>query len=106
MFDPTTSSLTISWDHAEGPVRQYKISYSPISGEPNSRVEIVSNWTTETGELPSQNRSFKRIKASFAPYSMGEGVADSELERRQRSDSALSSLSDFSKPYRHQFDTC
>lgn len=42
MFDPTTSSLTISWDHAEGPVRQYKISYRPETGDPNSRMEMVS----------------------------------------------------------------
>lgn len=43
VFDPTTSSLTLSWDHAEGPVRQYKISYSPMTGDANSRVEIVSH---------------------------------------------------------------
>ncbi|XP_029705380.1 collagen alpha-1(XII) chain isoform X1 [Takifugu rubripes] len=42
VFDPTTSSLTLSWDHAEGPVRQYKISYSPMTGDANSRVEITS----------------------------------------------------------------
>lgn len=48
VFDPTTSSLTMSWDHAEGPVRQYKISYSPMGADPNSRVEIVSNQPTET----------------------------------------------------------
>lgn len=53
VFDPTTSSLTISWEHAEGPVRQYKISYSPLSGAPNSRVEIVSNQTTEASLTPS-----------------------------------------------------
>lgn len=43
VFDPTTSSLTLSWDHAEGPVRQYKISYSPTGGDASSRVEIVSS---------------------------------------------------------------
>lgn len=34
MFDATTSTLTIGWDHAEGPVRQYKISYAPMTGDP------------------------------------------------------------------------
>lgn len=53
VFDPTTSSLTISWEHAEGPVRQYKISYSPLTGAPNSRVEIVSNQTNEASFTPS-----------------------------------------------------
>lgn len=43
VFDPTTSSLTLSWDHAEGPVRQYKITYSPMSGDASGRVETVSH---------------------------------------------------------------
>lgn len=34
MFDATTNTLTIGWDHAEGPVRQYKISYAPMTGDP------------------------------------------------------------------------
>lgn len=34
VFDATTNSLTIGWDHAEGPVRQYKISYAPMTGDP------------------------------------------------------------------------
>lgn len=34
VFEPTTSTLTLSWDHAEGPVRQYKISYAPMTGDP------------------------------------------------------------------------
>ncbi|CAG01461.1 unnamed protein product, partial [Tetraodon nigroviridis] len=42
VFDPTTSSLIISWDHAEGPVRQYKISYSPMDRNPSSRAETTS----------------------------------------------------------------
>lgn len=57
MFDPTTSSLTLSWDHAEGPVRQYKISYSPVSGEPSSRVEMVSNHTNGGGLIVLSRRS-------------------------------------------------
>lgn len=34
VFDATTSTLTIGWDHAEGPVVQYKISYAPLTGDP------------------------------------------------------------------------
>lgn len=34
MFDATTNTLTIGWDHAEGPVRQYRISYAPMTGDP------------------------------------------------------------------------
>lgn len=43
MFDATTSSLTIGWDHAEGPVQQYKISYAPMTGDPIT--EYVSGST-------------------------------------------------------------
>lgn len=34
VFDATTSTLTIGWDHAEGPVRQYRIAYAPLTGDP------------------------------------------------------------------------
>ncbi|XP_037541159.1 collagen alpha-1(XII) chain [Nematolebias whitei] len=41
VFDATTSSLTIGWDHAEGPVRQYKISYAPMTGDPITEFTVV-----------------------------------------------------------------
>lgn len=34
VFDATTSTLTIGWDHAEGPVRQYRVTYAPLTGDP------------------------------------------------------------------------
>ena len=34
MYDPTTSTLTVAWEHAEGPVQQYRISYAPTTGDP------------------------------------------------------------------------
>lgn len=34
VLDATTSTLTVGWDHAEGPVRQYKVSYAPMTGDP------------------------------------------------------------------------
>uniref|UniRef100_A0A3Q3CJL9 Collagen, type XII, alpha 1b n=1 Tax=Haplochromis burtoni TaxID=8153 RepID=A0A3Q3CJL9_HAPBU len=41
VFDATTSTLTIGWDHAEGPVRQYKISYAPMTGDPITESTLV-----------------------------------------------------------------
>ncbi|XP_056150871.1 collagen alpha-1(XII) chain isoform X2 [Lampris incognitus] len=41
VFDATTSTLTIGWDHAEGPVMQYKIGYAPMSGDPITEFTIV-----------------------------------------------------------------
>lgn len=48
VFDATTSTLTIGWDHAEGPVRQYRISYAPMTGDPVT--EFVS---TERDACPA-----------------------------------------------------
>ncbi|KAM4632936.1 collagen alpha-1(XII) chain isoform 4-T5 [Polymixia lowei] len=41
VFDATTSTLTIGWDHAEGPVRQYRIGYAPMTGDPITEFAIV-----------------------------------------------------------------
>uniref|UniRef100_A0A672YMG0 Collagen type XII alpha 1 chain n=1 Tax=Sphaeramia orbicularis TaxID=375764 RepID=A0A672YMG0_9TELE len=41
VFDATTSSLTIGWDHAEGPVRQYRIGYAPMTGDPITEFTVV-----------------------------------------------------------------
>ncbi|KAK5852560.1 hypothetical protein PBY51_006413 [Eleginops maclovinus] len=43
VYDATTSTLTIGWDHAEGPVRQYRISYAPLTGDP------ITEFTTVPG---------------------------------------------------------
>nr|XP_049613656.1 collagen alpha-1(XII) chain isoform X7 [Syngnathus scovelli] len=42
VFDATTNSLTIGWDHAEGPVRQYRIAYHPMRGDPITQYTVVS----------------------------------------------------------------
>ncbi|XP_059375411.1 collagen alpha-1(XII) chain-like isoform X2 [Carassius carassius] len=34
VYDPTTSTLSVSWEHAEGPVLQYRIVYAPTTGDP------------------------------------------------------------------------
>ncbi|KAL4649016.1 collagen alpha-1(XII) chain-like isoform X1 [Arapaima gigas] len=41
VFGATTSTLSISWDHAEGPVQQYKISYAPLTGDPITEFTVV-----------------------------------------------------------------
>ncbi|XP_066534099.1 collagen alpha-1(XII) chain isoform X2 [Hoplias malabaricus] len=41
VFDATTSTLSIGWDHAEGPVQQYRISYAPTSGDPITEFTVV-----------------------------------------------------------------
>ncbi|KAM9839911.1 collagen alpha-1(XII) chain-like [Aulostomus maculatus] len=41
VFDATTNTLTISWDHAEGPVRQYRIAYAPMTGDPITEFTVV-----------------------------------------------------------------
>lgn len=49
VFDATTSTLTIGWDHAEGPVRQYRIAYAPMTGDPIT--EFVSTAHGDTSRL-------------------------------------------------------
>lgn len=34
VFGETTNSLSVTWDHADGPVQQYRIIYSPTVGDP------------------------------------------------------------------------
>ncbi|XP_014859001.1 PREDICTED: collagen alpha-1(XII) chain isoform X2 [Poecilia mexicana] len=34
VYDPTTTTLSVSWEHAEGPVMQYRIAYAPTTGDP------------------------------------------------------------------------
>ncbi|CAJ1073879.1 collagen alpha-1(XII) chain isoform X2 [Xyrichtys novacula] len=34
VYDPTTTTLSVSWEHAEGPVVQYKITYAQTTGDP------------------------------------------------------------------------
>ncbi|XP_072558937.1 collagen alpha-1(XII) chain-like isoform X3 [Paramormyrops kingsleyae] len=41
VFGATTSTLNIGWDHAEGPVQQYKISYAPTTGDPITEFTAV-----------------------------------------------------------------
>lgn len=42
MYDPTTNTLTVNWDHADGPVVRYRITYAPTTGDPIE--EFVSRF--------------------------------------------------------------
>ncbi|XP_078504196.1 collagen alpha-1(XII) chain isoform X2 [Lissotriton helveticus] len=44
VFDETTNSLSVSWEHADGPVQQYRIIYSPMVGDP------IDEYTTVPGK--------------------------------------------------------
>ncbi|EPY83208.1 hypothetical protein CB1_000591007, partial [Camelus ferus] len=43
VFGETTNSLSVAWDHADGPVQQYRIIYSPTIGDP------IDEYTTVPG---------------------------------------------------------
>ncbi|XP_054652752.1 collagen alpha-1(XII) chain isoform X3 [Dunckerocampus dactyliophorus] len=43
VYDPTTSTLSVSWEHADGPVTQYRITYAPTTGDP------IEEYTTVQG---------------------------------------------------------
>jgi hypothetical protein len=37
--DPTTNSLRVRWEPAEGDVRQYTVIYAPLAGGPELKVQ-------------------------------------------------------------------
>ncbi|XP_018587679.1 collagen alpha-1(XII) chain isoform X1 [Scleropages formosus] len=41
VYDPTTSTLSVTWDHADGPVQQYRITYAPTTGDPIEEYAVV-----------------------------------------------------------------
>ncbi|XP_073783716.1 collagen alpha-1(XII) chain isoform X3 [Danio rerio] len=47
VYDPTTSTLSVGWEHAEGPVIQYRIGYAPTTGDP------IEEFTTVPGNRNS-----------------------------------------------------
>ncbi|XP_069462362.1 collagen alpha-1(XII) chain isoform X2 [Ambystoma mexicanum] len=47
VFGETTNSLSVSWEHADGPVQQYRIIYSPMVGDP------IDEYTTVPGRRNS-----------------------------------------------------
>ncbi|XP_058469849.1 collagen alpha-1(XII) chain isoform X2 [Solea solea] len=61
VFDATTNTLTIGWDHAEGPVRQYKIAYAPMTGDP------ITEFTTVPG---NRNNAMLQNLNPDTPYNI------------------------------------
>uniref|UniRef100_A0AAQ4P830 Collagen type XII alpha 1 chain n=1 Tax=Gasterosteus aculeatus aculeatus TaxID=481459 RepID=A0AAQ4P830_GASAC len=41
VYDPTTSTLSVSWEHADGPVTQYRITYTQTTGDPIEEYTVV-----------------------------------------------------------------
>uniref|UniRef100_A0A8C8G1W4 Collagen alpha-1(XII) chain n=1 Tax=Oncorhynchus tshawytscha TaxID=74940 RepID=A0A8C8G1W4_ONCTS len=70
VFDATTNTLTIGWDHAEGTVQQYKIAYAPTTGDPITDLDVfVGDVTSYTLQnlLPGTTYDVK----VFAQYDAG-----------------------------------
>lgn len=44
VYDPTTSTLNVRWEPAEGNVRQYKVFYVPTAGGPEEVVNTFSSF--------------------------------------------------------------
>ncbi|XP_060947388.1 collagen alpha-1(XII) chain [Limanda limanda] len=61
VFDATTSTLTIGWEHAEGPVRQYRIAYAPLTGDP------ITEFTTVPG---NRNNAMLQNLQPDTPYNI------------------------------------
>ncbi|CAL1585760.1 unnamed protein product [Knipowitschia caucasica] len=74
VLEATTSSLTVGWDHAEGPVRQYKITYSPLTGDPITEHVSVSGNRNNARLLNLLPETLYNISVE-AQYSEGPGGA-------------------------------
>lgn len=55
--DPTTSSLKVRWDAAEGNVRQYRIIYAPASGGAEDMVRLGQTHCVTGGRGTEVSRS-------------------------------------------------
>ncbi|XP_048391729.1 collagen alpha-1(XII) chain isoform X1 [Stegostoma tigrinum] len=72
VYDATTNSLTVSWDHAEGPVQQYRIVYAPTVGDPIEEFTFVpGNRNTVTLQPLTADTPY-RISV-VAMYEDGDG---------------------------------
>lgn len=47
VYDPTTSTLNVRWDHAEGNPRQYKVFYGPTAGGAEEMVNPSVDLTIQ-----------------------------------------------------------
>lgn len=51
VYDPTTNSLSVSWQPAEGPITQYRITYAPTTGDPIEEYVSMYNPTYSNSTL-------------------------------------------------------
>ncbi|XP_077407183.1 collagen alpha-1(XII) chain [Vanacampus margaritifer] len=73
VFNPTTNSLNVRWEHATGPVLQYRVVYTPVTGAKPPESLLVSGTTT-TAVLPDLIPDTDYNVAVIAVYSDGEGA--------------------------------
>lgn len=73
VYDPTTSTLSVSWEHAEGPVTQYRITYAQTTGDPIeefvSMFIIAPNFTVAYGLI---NSLFRVATIHFLPIVLND----------------------------------
>ncbi|XP_069786793.1 collagen alpha-1(XII) chain isoform X2 [Narcine bancroftii] len=72
VYDATTNSLSVSWDHAEGPVQQYRIIYAPTTGDPIEEFTFVPGRRNNAILQPLMPDTPYRINV-VAMYDDGDG---------------------------------
>ncbi|XP_072370167.1 collagen alpha-1(XII) chain-like isoform X5 [Scyliorhinus torazame] len=72
VYDATTNSLSVSWDHAEGPVQQYRIVYAPTVGDPIEEFTFVPGRRNNVLLQPLTADTPYRISV-VAMYEDGDG---------------------------------
>lgn len=64
--DPTTSTLNVKWDPAEGNVRQYKVNYVPTAGGPQETVTFRPDARNQDA-APSDSSLLSRSRFRAGP---------------------------------------
>ncbi|XP_067844647.1 collagen alpha-1(XII) chain [Heptranchias perlo] len=72
VYNPTTNSLSVSWDHAEGPVQQYRVIYAPTVGDPIEEFTFVPGRRNNVILQPLTADTPYRINV-VAMYEDGDG---------------------------------
>ncbi|TNM95613.1 hypothetical protein fugu_016696 [Takifugu bimaculatus] len=68
VYDPTTSSLTVSWEPAIGPVTQYRITYAPTTGDPiEEYVSVLTMDMLGPRNLRVSDEWYTRFRVSWDP---------------------------------------
>uniref|UniRef100_A0A8C5R881 Collagen alpha-1(XII) chain n=1 Tax=Leptobrachium leishanense TaxID=445787 RepID=A0A8C5R881_9ANUR len=72
VFGETTNSLSVNWDHADGPVQQYRIIYSPTVGDPIDEFTVVPGRRNNVVLQPLLSDTPYKITV-VAVYADGDG---------------------------------